>query len=380
MSSGKLSPLPGESKDVPAITAAAAKANPVPPSDPLSDAAPDVLLLASTDGIVRSANSRARQIIGRNPVGMRVVDLFGVWAVAGFGDLVARPPEQPQEVEAPLFSTNGEAHGFLWLIRAAGKGQVALAGREMQHVYPLDLLRRLSERVDELRDANRAKQDLLDMVAHEFKTPLTVIKGYAWLLAQDGAELDAEQTAEALSRIQLGADRLLQLFEEVFIVSQIDAGHITVHPAEFDATVLLGETCDGISVLGGTHRVTLDVPPSVVFVQDPSKISQIVTNLVTNAIKYAPPGSGIRVSLAGGPQKWEVRVFNEHEGLTAEDIDALFERFSRLDRDIAVEGRGLGLYIARNLARKLCGEIRVESTPGVGVTFVFEFPTLALQG
>ncbi|MBM3269689.1 MAG: HAMP domain-containing histidine kinase, partial [Candidatus Sericytochromatia bacterium] len=257
---GKLSPLPDDASERAAAKAVQQAPVSVSSGEGLADAVADVILLVSTDGVVRSANLRAKQVAGRNPVGMRLADLFGVWAIAGFGDLIANPPETPQEIEAPLFSADGKALGFLWLIRTHGKGQVALAGREMQHVYPLDLLRRLSERVDALRDSNRAKQDLLDMVAHEFKTPLTVIKGYAWLLAQNGEDLAPDQTGEALNRIQSAADRLLQLFDDVFIVSQIDSGRLTVHPAEVDLVSLVGELCATLAATRESRTLEFAAP------------------------------------------------------------------------------------------------------------------------
>jgi signal transduction histidine kinase len=348
----------------------------VPQLGGLADAVEDVLLLVSSDGVIIDANQKARNVVGRDPVGLRIVDLFGVWAVAGFGDLFAVPPPEPEEVEAPLFTSEGSTIGYLWLVSASGEDRVALAGRELTHVYPLDLIRRLSNRVTELRDSDRAKQDILDMVAHEFKTPLTVIKGYAWLMEQNRDELSPEQVAEGLVRIQTSADRLLRLFDDVFTISQIDSGKLNVYQSEFDLVAMLREIAGSLKGTLAEGRIDIEAPDSIVVVQDPSKVVQVLTNLITNALKYAEGGSAARISVVRLEDRWAIRVFNRHTGLTAAELERLFERFSRLDRDRDTESRGLGLYIAQNLARRIGGEIRVESSQGCGVTFTFEMPDL----
>lgn len=341
----------------------------------LADAMADVLLLFGPDGAVVDANRRACEAMGRDPRGMHLLDLFGVWAIASLADLVSSPPAAPQSVEAPLFGAGGQAVGFLWLASADGD-RLALAGREMTHIYPLDIIRRLSTRVAELREANRIKQEILDLVSHEFKTPLTVIRGYAWLLDGEAKELGSKSIQDGLGQIVDCTDRLLALFDQVFAASRIESGRLDLHVVDTDLAVVVQDTCRSLEAAFPERAFRVAAPERVKLRQDSSKVVQCLMNLLSNALKYSPAGTPVDVSVVPAGDRWEVRVFNVHDGLAPEELGRLFERLSRLERDRDVGGSGLGLYIARGLARRLGGDIRAQSQAGVGVTVSLELPDL----
>lgn len=228
------------------------------------------------------------------------------------------------------------------------------------------------------RDATRAheieqlKDDFIATVSHELRTPLTPIRGWAETLVRAGDKLDPAQRAEAARSIQRHADRLERLITNMLEVSMIErgvsdrsAGHVDVGPLLERVVTEFAESSPG-------RRVNLSLGAGNVGARgDSSWTEQILSNLVSNAIKYSPPGAPIDIRVAQRSGWVEISVSDHGPGIAEHDRERVFERFQRLGNHLTREtsGSGLGLYIARQLAAAIGGSIALESAPGEGATF-----------
>lgn len=223
------------------------------------------------------------------------------------------------------------------------------------------------------------KTSFVANVSHEFKTPLTTIRLYAELLAQ-GRVKETDKQAEYLHTIGSETQRLARLVNNVLDFSRLEQGRKKYALEELDLTAELGGLLDvhepRIAGAGLVLRRALPAAPLPVRT-DRDAFAQMVLNVVENACKYAAAGGEVEVSLAaraGGGAV--VRVLDRGPGVPAAHRERIFEKFHRVDATITAEktGAGLGLSIARQLARGLGGDLHHEPRPGGGAVFILELP------
>ena len=230
--------------------------------------------------------------------------------------------------------------------------------------------------------ANRAKTDFVASVSHEIRTPLTSIVGYADLL--QGGDLSPEERRQYLTIVQQNAALLLTLIADVLDVSQIEAGQLRIAPVACGPGLLLMEVVDLLKERAAKKHLSLTLecpaplPPAVH--TDPTRLRQILLNLVANAIKFTQHG-GIRIVARMETEASEpmlrVEVIDTGPGMSAEQLEHVFEPFYQTGetRDKKLGGVGLGLAIARELVEKLGGTINAQSWLGAGTTFTVRVPT-----
>jgi signal transduction histidine kinase len=240
-----------------------------------------------------------------------------------------------------------------------------------------------AERAREVAEAaNRSKAKFLARMSHELRTPLSAIGGYAELL-ELGVQgpVNAEQIA-ALQRIQQSNRHLLGLVNEVLAYSRIEAGRTsfsleTVHVLR---TLSLVEALVAPQIRAKRLTYALAAgEPGLTVIADPEKLSQIVLNLLTNAIKYTDSGGSVSVSCEAEDVNVAIHVRDTGRGIEASQLERIFEPFVQAvnGETVASEGVGLGLTISRELARGMGGEIRVTSVVGEGSTFTLTLPRLS---
>jgi len=227
--------------------------------------------------------------------------------------------------------------------------------------------------------ANQAKADFLAVMSHELRTPLNAIIGFAELLLLG---VPAPLEGDALHhtrRIRLAASHLLQLVEEVLSYSRMEAGKEEVHAVPTHVGQLVRETVDVVEPLARDRGLDLrlEVPedgPEVL--TDPGKVRQVLTNLISNAVKFTSEGS-VRVSIELHGDRVDVAVHDTGIGIPAEEQERIFEPFWQAEGGTTrrYDGTGLGLGVARRLARLLGGDVLVHSTPGQGSTFTLRLPS-----
>lgn len=228
--------------------------------------------------------------------------------------------------------------------------------------------------------ASRAKSEFLSRVSHELRTPLNGILGFAQLMAIDRVHPLATDQARRLDSVLRAGRHLLELINDMLNLARIEQEDFSLQrlPINLDATL---EACFSlIQPMADSAGVTLSMPPRrALWAQgDARAVEQVLLNLLSNAIKYNRPAGVVQVSLSSSDQHVQVNVSDEGEGLSDAQQALLFQPFNRLGAEQRrVEGSGLGLVIARELAMSMGGELQVRSEPGKGSTFTLLLPACA---
>jgi PAS domain S-box-containing protein len=235
-----------------------------------------------------------------------------------------------------------------------------------------------------VRDITARKQEeeqqltFVSVISHELKTPVAIIKGYAGTLRRPDATWDQETIAEGLAIIEEESDRLNELIANLLDVSRLQAGNLTLTLAPFSLPPLVERVVQGIAATAGDKfEFQLRFPNNFPRVLgDESRIQMVLSNLLTNAVKYSPDGGVIRIG--GWVEDAEVLVYVSDQGIgiVPEDRERIFDRFYRADNSLsrATQGAGLGLYLAKVIVEAHGGRIYAESQPGGGTRFVFTLP------
>jgi PAS domain S-box-containing protein len=230
-------------------------------------------------------------------------------------------------------------------------------------------------------DANMAKSQFIANMSHELRTPLSAVIGYSEMLEEEAEELDgADAFREDLGKIKSNARHLLSLINDVLDLSKIEAGKMEVQPEDFDAVTLLQEVASTVDALVGKkgNTLVLDVAPELGGMHtDPVKLRQCLFNLLGNAAKFTEGGRITLRAVPDGKPGWLLfQVADTGIGMTPEQLDRLFQRFTQADATTTRRfgGTGLGLAITKAFASMLGGEIDVESREGQGTTFSIRLP------
>jgi PAS domain S-box-containing protein len=222
------------------------------------------------------------------------------------------------------------------------------------------------------------RQDLVATVSHELRTPLAAIYGAAMTLQRSDVELENDLRTRLLQIVVEESDRLGNIVNDLLLASQLDRGnlHVAIHAC--DAASL----AEGVLEAARAHvpaevELVLSKPPKLPKVAaDPGQLQQVLANLVDNAVKYSPEGGRVTVALERRADQVRFAISDPGLGIPAAEQRRIFEKFYRLDPDMnhGIGGTGLGLYICRELVRRVGGRIWVESREGEGSTFFVELP------
>jgi signal transduction histidine kinase/response regulator RpfG family c-di-GMP phosphodiesterase len=293
-------------------------------------------------------------------------------------ELAQRRPDNPLE---EVQQQNQELIRTLEELRARQEDLVRLnAELEDTNRGVVALYAELDEKADHLRRADELKSRFLNNMSHEFRTPLNAIRALTdVLLRRVDGELTSEQEVE-VGYIRKAVDQLSELVEDLLDLAKVEAGKISIRPAEFDVPTLFSSLRGMLRPLLINESVSLvfetavGVPP---LTTDEAKVSQILRNLVSNALKFTERGE-VRVA-AMPAASGEAVVFSVADtgiGIAPEDQERIFQEFGQIDGPIQrrVRGTGLGLPLSRKLATLLGGTLTVESEPGVGSTFSATIP------
>jgi len=210
--------------------------------------------------------------------------------------------------------------------------------------------------------------------SHELRTPLTSIGGYAQMLEEGGLQ-DQEITRESVSAIRRESERMRALVEDLLSLSRGDEG-VPLKLGEHDLGTLASEAVEMARVSAG-YKVSVEYANSgdrITAVVDRSRIRQVISILLDNAIKYTPEGGRVKITAREIENLVKLEVADTGIGISRDQLPHIFERFHRVDEARTAGGVGLGLAIARQIAEAHGGEIEVQSTLGEGSTFTLTFP------
>jgi signal transduction histidine kinase/ActR/RegA family two-component response regulator len=223
--------------------------------------------------------------------------------------------------------------------------------------------------------ANAAKSTFLANVSHEIRTPLNGVLGMAQAMAR--APLPTAQR-ERLQVIRQCGEALLALLNDLLDLAKIEAGKVELEDLSFDLVEAVRDACAPFAALAHQKGVTLEITSEAeghMRRGDPTRLRQVVTNLVSNAVKFTNTGR-VTVEIFLRPEGVDVAIRDTGVGMPAEALRTIFEKFSQADASTTRRfgGTGLGLAICRDLVQLMGGEIRVESVPGEGSCFAFSLP------
>jgi signal transduction histidine kinase len=233
----------------------------------------------------------------------------------------------------------------------------------------------VAEQNQRLLQLDKMKDEFVASVSHELRTPLTSIRGYLELI-RDDKNIDEEQK-KMLSIVDRNADRLLRLVSDLLFVAQREDAEIVGDISELDLMELAREGVEGAGPQASTAGVTLELHGESAFLQgDPSRLSQVIDNLISNAIKFTPAGGQIDVRVDVRAEQVILAVSDTGMGVPKDEQADLFQRFFRTRgaNAAAIQGTGLGLSIVKEIVESHGGTIGFTSREGLGTTFTVELP------
>lgn len=229
-----------------------------------------------------------------------------------------------------------------------------------------------------LKELDQMKSEFLNTVSHELRTPLTSIKAFAEILLDNEGE-DKETQIEFLGIINKESDRLTRLINNLLDLSRIEAGRMNWHFADTDVNQLVQNACDTLALSADKKGVQLQMDMAAQkasIYADEDKMTQVLTNLVGNALKFTPTGGQIFVSTQVTANTVKIAIRDTGMGIAPEHHQTIFEKFGQVDTSETreIKGSGLGLPIARSIVEAHKGTLTVSSDLGQGATFTVEMP------
>jgi signal transduction histidine kinase len=351
--------------------------------------------------------SPTRQVLAEKAVGWanRLLGADGAFVVDADGAILASSGIDAAGVDRILLAREEQADGEIAEDRGSvlvvtlhlteGAGAMGVKGGPFTPLFGSDEIGQLEgyavavtagldrARVTErLAIIEKNKTQFLNLASHELRGPLTVVRGYVSMLEGGllGQLNDRGRKAAPVMSAKVG--EMNALIEQMIEAARLEDGRLMLRPAEADLCHIASVAVDSARV-DGTREIVLECPERPVLVQvDSERVQTILANLISNAIKYSPNGGPIscQVAIRGGVARFSVK--DSGIGIAKEDLPILFTRFGRVStpQTVHLPGTGLGLYLARQLARLHGGEITVDSVPGRGSTFTLHLPqTVTVQ-
>ena len=325
------------------------------------EAVGDGIFLCAEDGVVQLWNRAAEVVTGiraDDVVGRRLDEVIPGWpalaeAIPVGGGTSSRAVTLPVE--------RGGRDLWLSFVAVRGAGGVVYAFRDVTNE------RRLEEE----------KSDFVATVSHELRTPTAAIYGAAETLLRRGRDLAPGDAQKLLEMVAAQAGRLGHIVDDILLTTKLDRGELAVDREAVDLAELTAETVEAMRPQlpdSASVAVELASDPAVAS-GDPDRIQQVLVNLVDNAVKYGG-GAAVTVRVAADEQGAKLSVSDTGPGIPLAEQQRIFEKFYRGDPQLTRNpaGTGLGLYISRELVRRMGGRLHVRSETGAGATFVVELP------
>lgn len=232
--------------------------------------------------------------------------------------------------------------------------------------------------VTALKEIERLKDELISVVSHEFRAPLTAISGYTqMLIRQLSRKQDADREIGELNLVLAHTQRLIAMVRDLLDVSRLQSGQLSLDKRRISLPALVRAVAERLGTLSDTHTISVRAPKDFPPIDaDPERIEQVLRNLIGNAIKYSPGGGQVLVTVKIHREKAVVSVRDWGIGIEHKYLPKLFERFYRVDNKESreFEGVGLGLHVAKLLVEAHNGHIWASSRKGQGSTFSFSLP------
>ena len=332
----------------------------------------DGIVVVDVAGKVRLVNPAAEALLGRRGRDLIGRD-FGFPIVTGdITELeLVRPDKSTVVVELRCaeIEWDGEAAAVASLRDVTERAQLV---EQQEHI------------IERLRELDRLKTEFVSMVSHDLRSPMATIAGFADTLRYNWDAFPDERKREVLERISRNTGQLSRLVENVLQVSQIESGKLTYDIQAIDMSQLIyrvaAENSQPVHGVEVENQIQVHVPELLPLARgDEMRQWQILSNLVTNAVKFTPDDQPVDIEVTVTESHIQIAVRDRGIGIRPEDRDKLFQKFSRLGQPegMKIKGTGLGLYICKSMVEAQGGEIWVESEVGAGSTFTYTVPIAA---
>lgn len=344
--------------------------------------APGGICVLSPEGRVIDANPVMLQLLGRSNddvIGNDLADFAAAADAERMSAWLRDPKAQVGDTEFTMQSPTGGLNPLAWkLSRDIEPGVNLAVATDISQRNLLEVQRRQlldSERVarGSAERMNRMKDELIAVLSHELRTPLNAIMGWAHVLQKRGGD---DLTMRGLSAIERNVSVQARLISDILDMSRLNMGKMPLSFETIDPAAVVNEAVAAMqsSAHDAKLSLTLDMQPSHRFIRaDSSRLQQVVWNLVSNAIKFSPPGSDIRVTLRDEADGLHLTIADQGQGIKPEFLPFLFDRFTQGEAGSNRQrgGLGLGLSIVKQLVEAHCGTVQVFSA-GVGQGARFE--------
>jgi PAS domain S-box-containing protein len=329
----------------------------------------DGIFLIDEEGLVRHWNPAARTATGIEPeaaLGRRIEEVLPSWATVSELVPVAGADDRGTLAQNTLPLEVGGRELWLSISGVRFADGVVYAFRNVTQRRALDEL----------------KGEFVATVSHELRTPLAAIYGSAQTLRREDLVLDPETRTRLLDVITNESERLTRIAGDILLANALDSGRLRLDRKRVDLEALTREVVDEMRALFA-ERPNISIQLSGAdgigpMVADEDRLRQILINLLDNAVKYSPDGGIVRLDVEARASGIRFAVSDQGIGIAAAEQQQIFGKFYRVDPSLSrgVRGTGLGLYICRELARRMQGHVWVESREGEGSTFYVDLPML----
>lgn len=324
------------------------------------------IITLDVDGLVRTWNAGAERVKG-----YRAEEILGR-SFENFYPQADRDADLPHRLLARA-RTEGRVEHEGWRLRKDGSrfwADVVITALHDDDGRPTGFAK-VTRDLTSHKQLEAAQDSFYAVFQHDFRSPVTAIKGFVDLLRQD---LPVDRRLELLSRIEGNADRLLAMTKELVDYARLRAGRTTLDKEHLDLVDVAASTVSGLGVWLDSSRVRLSGSCEEIEA-DRASVERVIVNLVTNALKYSPPESVVEVRCDPGPPGYSrLTVSDEGRGIAAEDVPHIFNEFERGRLARRDGGSGLGLASVKKLVAVHGGAVHIESEVGKGTTITVDFP------
>jgi PAS domain S-box-containing protein len=233
-----------------------------------------------------------------------------------------------------------------------------------------------SREVTEQVELEQRKDNFISIASHELKTPITVLRGFTQLLTRQFDQQGTQEPVSMLLKMDAQISRLVKLIDELLDASKIQAGRLDYEEESVDLDALVHETVEILQGSNPTHSLRVSGATHTIILGDKDRLGQVLTNLITNAVKYSPQANSVDISLSSTKEAALINVRDYGVGIASTHQKHIFDRFYRVQdsSNKTFKGLGMGLYIAQEIVKRHGGDLTVESEEGQGSTFTVSLP------
>jgi PAS domain S-box-containing protein len=254
-------------------------------------------------------------------------------------------------------------------VRSSGKRNPAINGKK---AYISGTILDITEQ----KEDDQRKNDFISMVSHELKTPLTSMSGYLQMLTVKSAKTEDTFAIGVLERVNLQVKKMVTMINGFLNMKRLESGKIPLYKQRFDLAELIQETEEESVATISSHKILFEPIDAIYVEADRDKIGQVISNLISNAVKYSDAGTPIRLTCINSGERVRIGVHDQGRGVSKDDQVKLFDRFYRVENKEmeTINGFGIGLYLCDEIIKRHDGKIWIESEVGAGANFYFDLP------